>query len=340
MVGRTQLCTTVALLAAFAAAQASAEETPKPREWRLSVAVGPAFALGRAAERWAKLAGERSGGSLAIVLRPGASLSQRDPDREFGTLVEGGAELAVGSTLHWSARVNELAVVGLPWIAPERRALAALAGGDVRDRLAAAIERAGAVPLAFAPLGHRAIATREKAIHTPGDVRGLRVRITSTRFLTDFYAELGLAPQSMPLVQAADAFRSATLDAQEGPLAGLASTRLDTLGVAHATLWGAVGEIAVFAVNRAAWEAWSDGQRAAVAEAAREAADALAHDAVAEQDAALTTLKARGAELLALTPTGRAAFAAAARPTYDKWAAIAGEDLVRAAEAAVRAATP
>jgi hypothetical protein len=37
-----------------------------------------------------------------------------------------------------------------------------------------------------------------------------------------------------------------------------------------------------------------------------------------------------------LTAAGRAAFAAAARGTYDKWAATVGTELVRAAEAAVK----
>jgi TRAP-type C4-dicarboxylate transport system substrate-binding protein len=328
----------LALAAALAAQPAAAQEAAKPREWRLSVAVGPAFALGRAADRWAKLAGERSGGSLAVVVRPGASLAQRDPDREFAALVDGAAELAVGSTLHWSAQVNELAVVGLPWIAPQPRAVAALASGDVKDRLFAAIEGAGAVPLALAPLPHRAVAARGKAIRTPDEARGLRVRVTPTRYLADFYAGLGLAPQSMPLAEAADGFRAGTLDAQEGTVASLAATRLDTIGVGHVTTWAAVAEIAVFAVNRAAWDAWTAEQRAAVADAAREAAADLAKDAAAEQDVALATLKGRGAELLTLTASGRAAFASAARPTYDKWAALAGTDLVSAAEAAAKAA--
>lgn len=324
---------------ALAAPNAVAQDAgAKPREWKLSVAVGPAFALGRAAERWAKLAGERSGGSLAIVVRPGASLAQRDPDRELAALVEGAADLAVGSTLHWSAQANALSAVGLPWIAPEPRALAALAAGDAKDPLLAAVERAGAVPLALAPLGHRAIATRERAVRVAEDLRGLRIRATPTRYLVDFYAAMGAAPQSMPLAQAADALRAGTLDAQEGSLPSFAATRLDTLGLRHATLWGAIGEIAVFAVNRAAWDAWTAGERAAAEDAARDAASELAREAAAEQDAALATLKGRGVELMTLTATGRAAFAAAARPVYDRWAAIAGEEVVRAAEAAVEAA--
>jgi hypothetical protein len=41
-----------------------------------------------------------------------------------------------------------------------------------------------------------------------------------------------------------------------------------------------------------------------------------------------------------LTASGRAAFAAVTRGVYDRWANVAGEELVRAAEAAVKAAAP
>src|SRR5512139_2092808 len=143
-----------------------AEGAPKAREWKLSVAVGPAFALGQAADAWAKRIAERSGGTIAVSLHPGASLARRDPEREFGAVRDGAAELAVGSTLAWSAEVEALAVVGLPWLAPEPRQLAQLAAGEVKDRLFAAIERAGAVPLAAAPLPHRALATSAKAVRT------------------------------------------------------------------------------------------------------------------------------------------------------------------------------
>jgi len=53
-------------LAAFPFA-ASAQSASDPAQgWKLSVAAGPAFALGKAAERWAKLVTERSGGKLPV----------------------------------------------------------------------------------------------------------------------------------------------------------------------------------------------------------------------------------------------------------------------------------
>ena len=56
----------------------------------------------------------------------------------------------------------------------------------------------------------------------------------------------------------------------------------------------------------------------------------------AENEAALRELAQRGVTVTRLTATGRAAFAAATRGVYDKWAATVGADLVRAAEAAVK----
>ena len=325
-------------LAASVAPDVWAQEAAKPKAWKLSVAVGPAFALGKAADRWAKSIAERGSGAFPVELYPGATVAHRDPDREFAALRDGAADLAVGSTLHWSAQVNELAVIGLPWLAPEPGELAALANAPMQARLFAAIERAGAVPLALAPLGHRAIAIRAKAVRVPDDVRGLRIRITSSRYLVDFYAGLGAVPISMPFTEAATLFRDGGLDAQEGPVATFATTRLDSLGFRNVTLLEGVAELAVFAANRAAWDRLNPEQREIVRQGAQDAAKDLAKLASAERDDALATLKARNFELLRLTANGRAAFAAAAQPTYDKWAAIAGDEVVRAAENAVRRA--
>ena len=312
---------------------------PAPIELKLSVAVGPAFALGKAAQAWASAIGGGSHGTLAVALHPGATLSQRDPAREFAALRDGAADLAVGSTLYWSAQVNALAVVGLPWIAPEPVELAALTTGEAGEALSAAVLRAGAIPLALAPLGHRAIAAATRNVRTPGDVAGLAIRITSTPYLIELYSGLGGQPNAVPFAEADAAFRSGALNAQEGSVATFAAARLDALGVKHVTLWGAVGEVAVFAVNAATWSRLDAAQQATLKESARVAAEALAQMATDEEQIAIELLRSRGVAILRLTPSGRAAFAAAARPVYDRWAAVAGEAVVRTAEAAV-VATP
>ena len=230
------------------------------KEWKLSTAVGTAFALGKAGERWAALVTENSGGKLAVVLRPGATLAERDPAREFTALRSGAADLAIGSTLYWSVQVRELGVVGLPWIAPEEKQLDALVTGVIAEKLAAAVQAGGAMPLAFAPLGHRELAALA-SVRTPDDFAGRAVRIASTPYLVDFYAGLAARPKAMSFTDARAAFESGQLDVQEGAPATFAAARLDAIGIRHVTLWGAVAEAAIFAVNPGVWEGWTDEER-------------------------------------------------------------------------------
>jgi len=325
----------VALLVAAASGVPAQETKDESRTWKLSAAVGPAFALGKAGARWAQLITERSDGKVPVRFFPGAALSGRDPAREFNALRDGAADLAVGSTLFWSGQVVELNVIALPWLAPEDRDLAALASEGVTERLAAALERAGVVPLAFAVLGHRELATTGRVLRSPEDLAGMKVRLTSTPLLVDLFAGLGTQPRAMALADAQAALRAGTLDAQEGTLATIAAARLDALGVRQVLLWGAVAECAVFAANYTAWDGWTAEQRAVVRNAALEAARGLAALARADNDAALVELGKRGVTVTRLTATGRAAFAAAARGVYDKWASAIGPELVRAAETAI-----
>jgi TRAP-type C4-dicarboxylate transport system substrate-binding protein len=166
------------------------------------------------------------------------------------------------------------------------------------------------------------------------------VRITSTPLLTDVCAGLAMLPQAMSFTAAQDAFRAGTLDAQEGTPVAFGAARLDAVGIRHVMLWDAVAEIAVLAVNAKTWQALTEAQRTLISYVAQEVARELPTAARAEDEAALAELRKRGVTVTRLTATGRAAFAAAARGVYDRWASVAGEDLVRAAEAAVKAATP
>jgi TRAP-type transport system periplasmic protein len=329
----------VAFAGALVVAAAHAQDTKRvpPGEIKLSVAVGPAYALGKAGERWAKRIAEKSGGRLPVKLFPGASLAQRDPGREFLALKDGAADLAIGSTLYWSAQVPELGVIGLPWLAAGPGRLDALLAGAVAEALHAAVTRAGAVPLALAPLGHRALATTDRAVQAPADLAGMRIRIIAPSPVSDFFAALGAQPRTMDFAAAGAAFAAGTLDAQDGSVATFAASHVYAIGLKRVLLWDAIAEAAVFAVNRDRWESWSEADRTLVRDSAREVAGELATLVQREEEAGLNDLHRGEMTIARLTPSGRAAFAAAARPLYEQWAGGIGPELVRNAEAAVGA---
>ena len=83
----------------------------------------------------------------------------------------------------------------------------------------------------------------------------------------------------------------------------------------------------------------TEGQRKALQAFAGEGLDSLARDAAPEfaDRSSFEDLQKRGVEAVTLSTEEKRAFAAATKPVYDKWAGTVGTDLVRKAEAAVRA---
>jgi TRAP-type transport system periplasmic protein len=333
--GAVLVCRVALALHLAVASLASAQETAPVVELKVSTALGPAYAQGKAGEVWATLIRDRSAGRLAAKHFPGSALVQRDSTREFEALRDGHIDLAVGSTLVWSTQVPELNLLALPWLIPGDAALEALLAGEVGRRLGARLEAAGVVPLAWMANGFGALATRN-AVRKPADLDGLRIRVPGSPIGVDLLAALGAMSGANMVVDARAAFANGALDGQETSVAAYAASQLDSAGISHLLLWGAQADALVFAVNRARWEAWTEGERALVRQAAEDAALAAAALAHRATDAvALASLARQGVLITRLTPAGRDAFRAAAQPVYERWTAVVGQDLVHAAEAAV-----
>ena len=333
---RSLLLVAAILIAGFGRDGAQAADAVAPVELKVSVAVGPALPLGRAAEHWAALLAESADKRFTTKLHPGASLAGRDAAREFAALQDGTADLAVGSALQWSMQVPALAIFCLPWIAPDNRALETLAANvPLRDALATRLDARGVVVVAIAPLGYRELATTTRAIRTPADLNGLRLRASPSPLVHDLLLTLGALPQAMSFTQAQAAFASGTLDGQEGPPSALAAARAALGGIRHLTDWGAIADAMVFAVRKAVWTAWSEAERIAALKAAERAIAAAM--ALSREDAAVRQIGAHGVAVVRITPAGHDAFRAAARNVIARWREAVGGDVVALAESALRA---
>ena len=92
-------------------------------------------------------------------------------------------------------------------------------------------------------------------------------------------------------------------------------------------------------VNSKVWESWSEADRAAVREAAEQAAVeeiAMARKGLTAQDTSLIDqIKANGVEVVTLTEAEKQPFQDATKDVYAKWKKTVGEDLVNKAEAAI-----
>jgi TRAP-type transport system periplasmic protein len=321
------------LAIAFAA---TAEERPSAgvaaQPLKLSTALGPAYPQGKAGEIWATLIRERSGGRLAATHFPGATLSSRDPAREFGALRDRTIDLAVGSALAWSVPVPQLNLLALPWLVSDESELDALIEGDIGKRLSAILGATGVVPAAWSTNGFIELAS-SAPVHKPADLAGLQVRAPSSPLIQETLAALGARPSAMSIANARAALENGQLEGQETSVPAFSASRLYAGPLRHLMLWHAHADVLIFAVNRSVWDAWNDAERKLVRDAAAEASNqALAMAQRLAGEDALATLAAQGAVVTRITPAGREAFREAARAVYTRWTPIIGAELVEAAE--------
>ncbi len=310
-------------------------------EYRLSTVLGPAFPWGRAAERWADLVKQKTEGRINIKVYPGTSLVGGDQTREFTAIRQGVIDLAVGSSINWSPQIKQLNLFSLPFLISDEKAMDALTHGDVATDIFAILEKQGVVPLAIGENGFRELSNSKLAIKSPADLKGLKIRVVGSPIFIDGFTALGANPTQMSWADAQPALATKAVDGQENPLSVFNAAKLHTVEQKFLTLWGYMADPLFFVVSQQVWNTWSEADRALVAEAARQAAAENVVDArkgiTGGDDALLREIEKNGVTVTRLTPEEREPFRAATRPVYEKWAATVGAELVKKAEAAIKA---
>jgi len=330
-----------ALVAAFLASAAlgfslPALAAPYKDEYRLSTVLGDAYPWGWGARRWADLVGEKTKGRIRIKVYPGASLVSGDQTKEFTALRQGVIDIAVGSTINWSPQVKELNLFALPFLMPDHKAIDALVQGRVGKKVFDLLGERDVVPLAWGENGFREVSNSKKAIRTPEDLKGLKMRVVGSPLFLATFTALGANPTQMSWADAQPAMATGAVDGQENPLAVFNAARLHTVGQKYVTLWGYVADPLIFVVNKAVWNSWTPEDQTLVREAAvqaakEETARARAGISVGD-DTLLKEIIANGVSVLRLSEDEHEAFRRATAGVYDEWAARVGSDLVKKAE--------
>jgi len=251
--------------------------------------------------------------------------------------------MCVFSTINIAPQVREAGLFQLPFLMPDHRAFDALIQGEVGRDIMQVMDGRDVVGLAFGENGFREISNSRRAIRTPADLRGLRIRFAAGAIFSDIFNGLGANPLQMSFADLQPALSSGAVDGQENPVNLFLAFRMDTLAQRHLTIWNYVNDALIFGVSKSVWNSFTAEEQALVRDCAREAAAnniRLARAGLGipgTDDAALQELRRRNVEVTVLTAEEKRAFAQVLRPVHERWASRIGSALVQKAEAAIRA---
>ena len=216
-----------------------------------------------------------------------------------------------------SVPVPELEIIDLPFVfGSEEEAQAAL-DGALGDRLTEITEdRTGFRVLGYWDNGFRHLTNRLRAVRTPADCKGMRIRLQPNEAHVKTFEILGAVPVPCDLKEGIEKIVSHEVDAQENPLANTV-----TYGVSDhhrfITMSGHFYGARGLYIHKDSFDSWPGGMQAAVCEAAREAIGVQRVLAAEKEKELRAQLESEGIEFTDLTADERSAFAEAVRPVVE-----------------------
>lgn len=245
-------------------------------------------------------------------------------------LVEHGLlTLGYQSSSYLTDRVPELGFVDLPFLFANNAQARAAMDGDLGAFLARKTEeRINYRILGWFENGFRHISNRLRPIHTPADMKDMRIRVLPSEIQRRTFELVGANAMRMDLTEAIAMIKAGTLDAQENPLANTV-----TYGVHHFhkfhTLTSHFYISRPIFLHRPSFDGWPDDLKRAMQAAVNESVAFQRQLAVEEHEQSRKAIEEAGCEIAALDASGHAAFVDAVQPLLAEARSIYGDEIFK-----------
>ena len=320
----------VVLATAAMVYQANAADAPVVIKF--SHVVTPDAPKGRGAQKFKELAEAALPGRVKIELYPNSQLYKDKEEME--ALQLGSVQMLAPSLAKFGPLgAREFEVFDLPYIFPDKAGLRAVTQGPIGRELLGRLASKGITGLAFWDNGFK-ILSANRALRSPDDLLGLKMRIQSSKILEAEMKALGASPQVMAFSEVYQGLQTGVVDGTENPPSNMFTQRMHEVQK-HATLTnhGYLGYAVI--VNKPFWDGLPGEIREALEKAMVEATIYVNELAQRDNDEALAAMKASGkTQFVTPSPEEQKAWMAAMEPVQKEMAGRVGHGLLAAIKAA------
>ncbi len=165
-----------------------------------------------AMDRFSELVDKATNGEVTVEVFHGGVLGSQPDALEQVRL--GAIELGNFNLGPIGPMVKEANLVSLPFIFKSVPHMFRVLEGEAGETIAAAMADAGVQPLAWVDAGARSFYA-QKAIETPADVAGLKIRVMNNDLYTSMIAAMGGNPSPMAFAEVQQALKTGVVDGAE-----------------------------------------------------------------------------------------------------------------------------
>ncbi len=315
----------LAVAAMLAPAAAGAQQ---PIVIKFSHVVAVDTPKGKGAEQFKKLAEERTKGRVKVEVYPNSSLFKDGEEME--SLQLGSVQLLAPSLAKFGPLgVREFEVFDLPYMFDNYAELHKVTEGPVGVSLFKKLESKGIVGLAYWDNGFK-VMSANKPVRNPEDMRGLKMRIQSSKVLGDQMKALGAIPQVMAFSEVYQAMQTGVVDGSENTPSNMYTQKHhEVQKYTTETNHGYIGYAVI--ANKKFWDGLPADIRTILEGAMADATKYANDSAQKENDDALDGIRKSGkSEVIKLTDAQKAAWKKALVGVHKENEARVGKETLEA----------
>jgi tripartite ATP-independent transporter DctP family solute receptor len=194
-----------------------------------------------------------------------------------------------------------------------RKAMYGPAGQKILD----AFQAKGMVALTFYESGARSIYAK-KPIHSPADMKGLKVRVQPSDLMVDEIKAMGGTPTPMPFAEVYTGLKTGLIDSAENNVPSYVETKhYEVAPVYSETEHSMTPEVVVF--SKKVWDTLTPQEQSAIRKAAADSVPYYEKLWTAKEAEGVQTVTKAGVKIIPASQVDRAAFVKAMQPVWAKY---------------------
>lgn len=241
--------------------------------------------------KYKELVEAASNGSISMVAHHSGELGN-DAEALQSTRM-GTIDIIFAGTSGFTSFYDKAKILDLPFLFKDAKQAYEIVNSDIGEQIFADMASVGLVYLSEGDNGMRHIATTNKSIDSVDDVKGLKIRVPTSKMYLDVWSALGATPVALALNELAIALANGTAEAQDNATYHLvANATYDD--IQHYSFINYMWMGCTMAINEKVWNSLSPAQQKILKDQAIVAAK-YSFDTIEEDNASATeVLKAAG----------------------------------------------
>ncbi len=255
-----------------AAAYSGSDEWPETT-WNFDCSTGDTSTWAQAGYYFNALMQESTGGKVKVDVYAGEQLTNGDQVAGIQALMDGNTlQVSLHSNLIYANFDPRFNVVSLPYIFSNYDDVDKVMNGEGGEKLKGVLSEYGLKCEGIAENGFRQITNSKKPVKSVADLSDIKMRICSNDLCAEVYKEWGCDASVMNWSETYTALQQGTVDGEENPETAISSASVQDVQD-YISLWNAYYDCLFFCINQAAYDKFTDEQKAVIDANAAKAAE-------------------------------------------------------------------